>query len=52
MHLFAIPRSLNVERVTLALGHKGLPVEISLVDPLDRTRVRELSAQPGAWERR
>ena len=45
MHLFAIPRSLNVERVTLALGHKGLPVEISLVDPKDRTRVRELSGQ-------
>lgn len=45
MHLFAIPRSLNVERVTLALGHKGLPVEISLVDPEDRTRVRELSGQ-------
>jgi glutathione S-transferase len=45
MHLFVIPRSLNVERITLALGFKGLPVEISLVDPRDRTRVREVSGQ-------
>jgi glutathione S-transferase len=45
MHLFVIPRSLNVERVTLALGFKGLPVEIALVDPRDRTRVREVSGQ-------
>lgn len=45
MHLFAIPRSLNVERVTLALGHKGLPVEISLIDPRDRSPVREASGQ-------
>jgi glutathione S-transferase len=45
MHLFAIPRSLNVERVTLALGYKDLPVEITLVDPQDRTPVREASGQ-------
>jgi glutathione S-transferase len=45
MHLFAIPRSLNVERVTLALGFKGLPVRVSLVDPHDRTPVREASGQ-------
>jgi glutathione S-transferase len=45
MHLFVIPRSLNVERITLALAYKGLPVEISLVDPRDRTRVREVSGQ-------
>lgn len=45
MHLFVIPRSLNVERITLALGYKGLPVEISLIDPRDRTRVREVSGQ-------
>lgn len=45
MHLFAIPRSLNVERVTLALGYKQLPVQISLVDPQDRARVREASGQ-------
>lgn len=45
MHLFAIPRSLNVERVTLALAHKGLDVEIELVDPGDRSVVREASGQ-------
>lgn len=45
MRLFAIPRSLNVERVTLALGYKGLPVEIVLVDPADRTPVEEASGQ-------
>jgi glutathione S-transferase len=45
MHLFAIPRSLNVERVTLGLGYKELQVEISLVDPRDRARVREASGQ-------
>ncbi|HYO46480.1 MAG TPA: glutathione S-transferase family protein [Gemmatimonadota bacterium] len=45
MHLFAIPRSLNVERVTLALGYKDLPVEVSLIDPRDRTQVREASGQ-------
>lgn len=45
MHLFAIPRSLNVERVTLALAHKGLDVTIKLVDPADRSPVREISGQ-------
>lgn len=45
MHLFAIPRSLNVERVTLALGHKRLPVEVTLVDRRDRARVHEVSGQ-------
>ena len=45
MHLFAIPRSSNVERVTLALGYKGLPVEISIVDPRDRARIRDVSGQ-------
>lgn len=45
MHLFAIPRSLNVERVTLALGYKDLPVDISLVDPRDRAAIREASGQ-------
>lgn len=45
MHLYAIPRSLNVERVTLALGYKGLPVEIVLVDPADRSPVVERSGQ-------
>ena len=45
MHLFVIPRSLNFERITLALAYKGLPVELTLVDPRDRTRVREVSGQ-------
>lgn len=45
MQLFAIPRSLNVERVTLALGYKGLPVEITLVDPGDRKPVEDVSGQ-------
>lgn len=45
MRLFAIPRSLNVERVTLALGYKGLPVEVVLVDPGDRKPVEEVSRQ-------
>lgn len=45
MHLFAIPRSTNVERVTLALGYKGLDVEIVLVDRDDRSAVREASGQ-------
>lgn len=45
MHLFAIPRSLNVERVTLALAHKGLDATVKLVDPADRRPVQEASGQ-------
>lgn len=45
MHLFAIPRSLNVERVTLALAFKGLEPKIQLVDPADRSPVRDASGQ-------
>lgn len=45
MHLFVIPRSLNVERITLALAFKGLPVEIKLLDPADRSLVKEASGQ-------
>lgn len=45
MRLYAIPYSTNVERVTLALGHKGLPVEIVMVDPGDRSEVRRVSGQ-------
>jgi glutathione S-transferase len=40
-----IPFSTNVERVALALGHKGIDVEWVDVDPADRTPVRELSGQ-------
>ena len=45
MRVLRIPFSTNVERVALALGHKGLEVEWVEVDPADRTPVRELSGQ-------
>jgi glutathione S-transferase len=41
-----IPFSTNVERVALALAHKGLPVEWVDVDPSDRGPVVALSGQP------
>jgi glutathione S-transferase len=40
-----IPFSTNVERVALALGHKGFAVDWVDVDPVDRTPVRALSSQ-------
>ncbi len=42
---FRIPFSTNVERVALALGHKGIDVDWVDVDPNDRTPVREASGQ-------
>ena len=42
---FRIPFSTNVERVALAAGHKGIPIEWIDVDPDDRSAVRELSGQ-------
>jgi glutathione S-transferase len=45
MRVLRIPFSTNVERVALALGHKGIAVEWVDVDPADRTPVRELSGQ-------
>ncbi|HEX2104376.1 MAG TPA: glutathione S-transferase family protein [Solirubrobacteraceae bacterium] len=45
MRVLRIPFSTNVERVALALGHKGIPVEWVDVDPADRSPVRELSGQ-------
>ena len=45
IRLYAIPYSTNVERVTLALAHKGLDAEPIVLDPADRTVVRELSGQ-------
>lgn len=45
MRILRIPFSTNVERVALALAHKGLEVEWVDVDPDDRTPVRELSGQ-------
>ncbi len=46
MRILRIPFSTNVERVSLALGHKGLTADWVDVDPADRTPVRELSGQP------
>ena len=45
MRLYTIPYSTNVERVTLALAHKGLSAETVPVDPSDRSEVRRLSGQ-------
>jgi maleylpyruvate isomerase len=45
IRVWRIPFSTNVERVALALGHKGLAVEWVDVDPADRTPVREVSGQ-------
>jgi glutathione S-transferase len=45
MRVLRIPFSTNVERVALALGHKGVGVEWVDVDPDDRSPVRELSGQ-------
>ena len=45
MRILRIPFSTNVERVALALGHKGMTAEWVEVDPADRSPVRELSGQ-------
>lgn len=45
MRVHRIPFSTNVERVELALGHKGVAVEWVDVDPADRAPVRELTGQ-------
>ena len=45
LRLYRIPFSTNVERVALALAHKGIEVEWVDVDPADRTPVREVSGQ-------
>lgn len=45
IRVWRIPFSTNVERVALALGHKGLDAEWIEVDPADRTPVREVSGQ-------
>jgi glutathione S-transferase len=46
MRLHEIPYSTNVERVALALAHKGLDVEHVVHDPGDRRAIRALSGQP------
>ncbi len=45
MRLYRIPFSTNVERVTLALAHKGLEAEPVDVDPADRSPVVAVSGQ-------
>jgi glutathione S-transferase len=46
MRLYRIPFSTNVERITLAIAHKGLDAEPVEVDPDDRSVVEEVSGQP------
>ena len=45
LRVYRIPFSTNVERVALALAHKGVTVEWIDVDPADRSPVREVSGQ-------
>ena len=45
IRLHLIPYSTNVERVALALAHKGLDAEAVEHDPADRSSIRELSGQ-------
>lgn len=45
LRVYRIPFSTNVERVALALGHKGVAVEWVDVDPADRRAVVEVSGQ-------
>jgi RNA polymerase-associated protein len=45
LRLYRFRYSTNVERVALALAHKGLEVESVQVDPADRSPLRELSGQ-------
>lgn len=45
LRIYRIPFSTNVERVALALGHKGVEVEWVDVDPDDRTPVVAVSGQ-------
>ena len=45
LRLYRFPYSTNVERVTLALAHKGLEYESVAIDPADRAPLRELSGQ-------
>jgi glutathione S-transferase len=45
IRLYRIPYSTNVERVALALAHKGLAAESIVVEPADRSLVRRVSGQ-------
>ena len=46
LRVYRIPFSTNVERVALALAHKGIDIEWVDVDPRDRSQVEEVSGQP------
>jgi len=46
LRLYRIPHSTNVERVALALAHKGIEAESVWIDPSDRREVRRVSGQP------
>ena len=46
LRVYRIPFSTNVERVSLALAHKGLEVEWVDVDAADRSPVERVSGQP------
>jgi len=45
LRLYAIPFSTNVERVALALGHKGVEADVVMCAAADRSPIRELSGQ-------
>ncbi len=45
IRLYAIPFSTNVERVALALGHKGVDAEVVMCDAENRRPIREVSGQ-------
>jgi glutathione S-transferase len=46
MRLYRAPFSTNVERVALALAHKGLEVDSVWIDYADRSPVERVSGQP------
>jgi glutathione S-transferase len=46
IRLYRAPFSTNVERVALALAHKGLEAESVVIDYSDRSAVEEVSGQP------
>ena len=45
IRVWLIPFSTNVERVSLALGHKGVSAESIEVDPADRSEIVRISGQ-------
>jgi glutathione S-transferase len=46
MIVYRIPFSTNVERVSLALAHKGIEVEWIDIDPAERSEIERVSGQP------